>query len=277
MKKSIKILLAVTIVISMCLCLGGCRQLDDLRATHGYWTNENNKDSITLNGKEYIKAEGENIRLILNRANNISPITVTDKDVPVLLSITPLGKQFSISNDQKFIFGSIVTDESVDGYVTSVSTTLDEKAVYIRKDVYNKLKDKLNGEIEYTKHGFYYFYYDEKEDTDKIKYYNFTDSENEMINEILTTVEPEKNIELPYNFACISCIEKISEDDLFADSACDLYYDTVSGKFYLVIYNDADEDYSLMVYEVPQQYNNTMKKFTDKLKYDLEMSGIHIK
>ena len=271
MKKSVKILLSIALIAVMCLSLCGCQELDDMRAMHAVWTNEGSRDSITLNGNEYIKAQGKNIYNLLYKSIECSNIYVTKKDVPVLLSSSK-GETFIITDTKEIIFGNSSAAPEV-SYSVSVPTDIfftesysyvssEEDTIYVRKDIYNKIKDKLNSDVEYTTYGYSYYYFDEEKQTEVGKYFYMTDEQTKLINDILKNVEPEYDSGMTFGSAYIATVNKISSDHLFGDYAFDLYYDIDSDSYYLELLNDISSEYTYSLYKVPREHTNTFRVIT---------------
>lgn len=262
MKKSVRIILASALIITMCLCLCGCQQLDDLRAQHGVWTNKNSTESITIDGTEYIQLTGENLMNLRYHNMRSTPVYITKEDVPVLLASVFNDGQFSMTEDKNFIFNSESAEYEYSSIsfisVSSYSYAGYADVVYAKKDIYDTISNMLDGEINYTKYGYTYYQYNEEEGTDEVKEYTLTNHEVDTINEVLTVTKPELVDEPPFTANYITSIDKISDNEWFAEYCFEIYKDDVKDTYYLVDFNSID----IKLWVVPKEYNATFDNIT---------------
>ncbi len=100
MKRTVKIISLLLAILVIGAALTGCNKLDEMRATHAVWTSQDNGDSITLGDKVYKRTKVPS--RILNMGKDVILLSITDNDVPVLLS-EEFGNTGRLSADGKFI------------------------------------------------------------------------------------------------------------------------------------------------------------------------------
>ncbi len=205
MKKTIKILISVLLLTLLSATLVGCKQLDDLKRNRGIFLDES-KEEIELRGHIYEKVqervmvgnkEGETYLI----ADEWS-LTVTDKDVPVLLAS---------SNGDTLRYNSRDEEDPVilSRYQESV------EYIYCREDYLETLKAKLdNVKLDH----FYYTKMMYSEEENKVVY------KKKLVSEKATEVI-NKTLARPYDPAM----------DL---AAADVYYEY--SEFKDLRYTDAD-------------------------------------
>lgn len=258
MKKATKLSALMIALFMICLCLGGCDELDDMREKQAFWTTKGSIESITLDGEEYKRLPGyDNPDPLYNVPDSGLAVNVTDPDVPVLLSDS-FAEYMNLSADKNFITGSLynIPVEWYDGYLPG------SDVIYCKTDIYDEVAEKINAGIEYTKYGFGCFEYDEEKMSDKRMYYYLTDEENDAINTIIEKVKPLTNNEIANNIYELS-FDKISEDKYFGKASYELYSNGIN-TYYLAQYSNALDIYTC--YEVPQEYNSIFKKFEDNFR-----------
>lgn len=235
MKRLLRILCVVLSVVAIAL-LTGCKELDALRARQAFWDNGN----IRLGNYEYIP---------LTACAELQPtfeydddyITVTEKDVPLLLSVY-MGTELTKSTDGIFISASYYRySEDYDG------------SIYCRSDKYDEMQRRIAE--GFKPEGYCYSYNDyDTEDGITVKHYKLTQDEIAALNAVLSEVEPEAlpdNIDVNYDF-CVS-LEGCSGDLLFRSGFCDLY---LEGESYCIL---LEKDGKALIYSVPQKYNQAFK------------------
>ena len=120
MKRTLKILLAITLVALMSLSLSGCIEIDKLREQQAFFTEDGD---IIYKGKTYYSMSNYEYKLRnYNLFDRSSYINVTSAETPVLLSY--LGETGYISTDGIFI--------SLSGYIN----TYDVSDLFCHEDYY---------------------------------------------------------------------------------------------------------------------------------------------
>lgn len=248
MKNIKKLLLIITIVLTMCMFLGGCTQLDDMREQHAVWTVAGEDDSITYKGVEYKKLPPPEYpnEYFFGYSNTIY---VTDPDVPVLLSGS-YGEALDISKDDIYIYGYLFDNEYE--YISS-----GHDVYYCKAELYDEITAKAEEKIEYTKYA--YLYYDDMTDFSEIKAYYLTDKEMETVDKIVSEEKPLENSDIYNNGYYLVDLQKFSDDGYFCKASYEIYGDD-KGNYYLVDYTYSLDEYS--VYSVPKEMYSTFDNIT---------------
>lgn len=277
MKKFIKLSALILSLILICFCLGGCDEVDETRKKHATWTTPKSIDSITYNGKTYIKVNSElseKFPSVMYNNVNDNYVHVTDPDVPVLWSKL-FGCAMNISLDKNFIEGEYDyyyygdTDSIPYGnLLTAYDYMYEETALYCNEDIYEYVVNSVESGINYTSYGYRYTDgYDKYGEVISEAYYYLTPNEFNAINEVFDTVEPiikvEEYMEDEY---VIVYLDKISEDKMFATSNYGIYRDS-SGKYTLKDNYWKGEEYMQKRYAVPHHLTKTFDKITEKANY----------
>ena len=217
----------------LCVLFTGCTALDEARAAHGKW-DEN--DNIVLNGETY---------LLLPKCEYLSPvyssqiIYVTENDVPVLLKEF-LGSYMFLSDDGIFL-------ES------------DDALCYCRSDHYDEVVQHIrNG---FTPTGYYYSYFDFDEETYAYseKYYRLTATQVSALNAVLDTVAPVSQppvVNLEYDY--IAEMMAYDRELYFCQYACDVLSN--DGRYYVVEYTETNT----LLYEVPLEHYGAFHALMEK-------------
>lgn len=128
--KKIKRIFAVLLVFIIALSCTGCAELDEMRAAHATWVDDN-RQTIQWNGSTYKRLPDNNLFAIWEYGYDF--ITLTMPDVPVLLS-----EQFGIS-----------LDCSVDKIFLENSWNDDGDPIYYcRDDRYDAVLKQMTGKID---------------------------------------------------------------------------------------------------------------------------------
>lgn len=108
MKKYVKLFSVALLTLLLCMSFCSCKELDELRDSHGVWTNEG-RTTISFQGKEY---------KLLPACKDLSLIPATDNygvvskpDVPVLLG-RRYGEHMRISQNQEMLVSGHWDDNS---------------------------------------------------------------------------------------------------------------------------------------------------------------------
>ncbi len=87
MNKKIKLIALCLAVLAFAALFTGCDYLDELKANHAILSED--KETISFRGETYKKLpDGENLYISQIYTDNFNDISITDADVPVLLSTT---------------------------------------------------------------------------------------------------------------------------------------------------------------------------------------------
>lgn len=240
MKNKRKFLVMILALLIMCLCLTGCDELDDMRAKQAFWTTELDRTSITYNNTEYkaLDLRGSYGNPLYN-VNASEQVSITEKDVPVLLS-NSYGMSGDISKDEVFI----------QTWLYDETTYSSNEALYCRADMYDSVSKTIADGIEYTNYGTGFFKWNEKEMQDEWIYYYLTEDEIDAINKVFDEVKPVENTNIQAKSSYVCAIDKVSKDKMFGNHSFELFSD-IAGNYYIVKYTDFNEDY--VHYEVPQE------------------------
>ena len=247
MKKFSKIFALILAVVMMCLCLGGCSELDKMREQQAFFTEKDNADAITYNGETYLKIDKfANLPDPLYNSDYNSSIYVTNPDVPVLLS-SSLGDWLDISADGNFLYGYIYTP-----FVTEYNGVYESsvESLYVKAELYDTVIAKIKEGIEYPLYGYSYYTYEEEDDYEgTLHYYYLNSDEIAAINKVIEEVKPTDDEEVIYNYSYALNFDKVSDDKFFGMYSYELYYNYYDG-YYLSYYSDSLETYSY--YKVPE-------------------------
>lgn len=249
MKTISKILVILALVATMCLCLCGCDELDEMKAQHATWTNENNRDSITYNDDQY-KLIPSNLTHNLKTSPTgikLDPVYVTEPDVPVLLSQDEC-TALCTNKDKTLIFGN---DDDID------QTFM----LYCRSDIYDEVLEKIESGIKYDGYGFSYQILDEEDGGFTEDFYTFDSYQNDVINEIESTCKKNHFDKLYEPGVYVTTLTRISDNKLFYSNYRDVYYYNETGKYYL-IENNIDKGTSSVI-EIPKEYNDTFDEIKE--------------
>lgn len=229
MKKLIKFaavsLAAAMMVLSFC----SCKQLDEAKKSQAFWSGKKG-EAIVYGGEKYVKLPKCEILSAQGK-----DITVTDKDVPVLLS--------NMYGD-RFIYDSKHGIMSPKG---------DGDIFYVSADKY----DEVTARIKERKLDKYCVR--TVDDMDE-RWYVVDDSVIEAINAAIGSAQAADFSE-EYLINAVYDLEKCDKDILLADPGdfVDIYCYEIDGKaFYTVDYKGESE------YLIPEQYNKTVDGFIQK-------------
>lgn len=240
MKNKRKFLVMILALLIMCLCLTGCDELDDMRAKQAFWTTELDRTSITYNNTEYkaLDLRGSYGNPLYN-VNASEQVSITEKDVPVLLS-NSYGMSGDISKDEVFI----------QTWLYDETTYSSNEALYCRADMYDSVSKTIADGIEYTNYGTGFFKWNEKEMQNEWIYHYFTEEETEAMDKVLDEVKPVYHSNIQIEGYYVTAIDKVSEDKLFGSYNYELYTDD-SGNYFILKLAEFSDDYSY--YEVPTE------------------------
>ena len=250
-----KTLLVIALISTMCLCLCGCDEIDEMKAQQATWTTENNHNSITFNGDEY-KLIPSNLTYNLKASPsnlNLNPVYVTEPDVPVLLSHDKC-KALETNTDKTLIFGKD----------NDFNRTF---MLYCRSDIYTEVLERLENGINYDGYGFSYSERNDDDGSLKEKFYTLDSAQNDVINKIENTCK-KNHFDMIYEPGMhVTKLTKISEDNLFYSDYREIYFNIDNGKYFLTEYN-YNENTSTVI-QIPDEYNDTFKEIRE-IAVDIE-------
>ncbi len=234
MKKT-KRLLALLMAVLLCLSLCGCDRLDELRKMQGFWQEDG---SILWNGHVY-----KRLPTVLDNINldsNHEDISVTKKDVPVLLSVI-VGDGFSVGR------GGIL----LDGYMPDT----DAIAHYCRADKYEQVCGMATDDFAIATYGYEYYDFE----TGTYKDYVLTKEQKDRLAKIYSTA---KKREQTYeeNGEYEVSIYGYSADDLF----CRYLFGIVKNEKGVLTLQDDEYIYTVSKVDYPF-CEEVMKTYMDSL------------
>ena len=245
MKKSIRITSLLLALLMLALPLVGCDRIDEMRAKQGFLLD---KDTISFNGETY-KRLYTNEHVVLY---NIRRLSITDKDVPVLLSEWydyPERGRYNIEENDVFIRWTHPDSPP---------------KVYCRTDWYDSVVNALENGIDYNKCCYYHFSLDKADNVWKDMRYILTDEERAAIEDIIDNgVQIEGHSTsgdeiLPIKYCTVNgFFEKESNIELLvSESLC---------------YVSTGKDENKTIYIVPENYkaifDNMLKAFRGSHKF----------
>ena len=210
MKKSLQKAALVLIVCLLCISLGGCGALEEMRARHAKWSDVG---SVLCGDIEYFPIEGsDHLYPAINYLGNA--FRVTESDVPVLLSL----------------FVSDLLYSSDDGiFLESFETG----ALYCRSDYYDEVSQKLQDGFDTVGYCYDYYTYDE-ENYDYVEHtYRLTDEEVAAVDAVLkegkaTVIPAVADVDYDYGVELMSCDESM----LFRTYEVDVC--SIDGAYYIL-------------------------------------------
>lgn len=243
MKRTLKILLSITLVALMSFSLNGCILIDKLREQQAFYTESGD---LIYNGKIYSRIYSEYIldNYVLSEPG--SPINVTSAETPVLLSflgdmgyISPNGIFISFdSSDSSFLFCHEDYYEDVIEFFEKAKTqpdnlkyyypVVDHNAQIITNESYTLSQEEFTAVINASKEG-------------------STVDESQVISEYFSNMyysSDTLNLEVP---------------------VFDVYYG--NGDFYIGIYDENAKTPPYYTYiKVPEKYNDAFERIFSKAK-----------
>ena len=252
MKKMSKILAIILAVLMMCLCLGGCDEIDQMREEQAFWTDNDSADSIEYNGQIYKKIDvSTNVPDPLYNSTREKYISVTDMDVPVLLS-NSFGDYLEVSDDENFIYGYVYHKNKTE-YKGVYESSIE--SLYCKDDIYDAVVSKIKEGIEYTLYGYEYYTFDGEDDyVGKHHYYYLKDDEVKAVDKVINSVKPTEDDYVVYDYEYVLELDKVSDDKFFGKHTNELYYNAING-YYLGQYSESLGTYKY--YKVPDKLTET--------------------
>lgn len=246
--KKMKRLLCLTLALALCLSLGGCRQLDDMKSRHATWMDNGN---ILWNDNVYIplyttSTAGDYEYVEELNWEDSEVIHVTKPDVPVLLS-ERLG-----TNGYTGAGGMLL---EVNSYVVTLHNAEEYEYVntfYCRADMYNWALDALQNGYEIQEYGYYFYDYETGEETRG----GLTNAQRQAIEDTLHNVTPMdsyRNEHYDYYDHSLT-ISAYSTAHLFSQAIGELFYNNGQYCIEQSAYDD-DGNYSGKTYVIPKKYN----------------------
>ena len=234
MKRIFRVLALILITVILASSLSGCLLIDEMREEQAFIGEEN---TIEYKGKKYMLLPvDEALKPIAIKNNSVS---VTEKDVPVLLSAI-MGMPYDVSDDGVFIF-----TYSVDSYLC-----------YCIEDYFDEISKKLANGYDMNSFCYEYFNYEE----DEYRFYQLSEEEKDAVLYVIRNVEPQ---ELPVgamlDYDYLANIEACSDDMYFRK---DIARITVKNSVYQVVITEYEgtENEQTLLYRVPDDLNNVFEK-----------------
>lgn len=232
MKRTVLRLTTALLVLTLCVGLTGCGALDSLRARHGSYQNADTMESFTVGDTVYRRIESNGM-LAPSIDFEGSPLLVTTKDVPVLLSF--------------FLGDALYTSE--DGiFAESLSTGV----LYCRGDHYDNINRQLTEGFEPTGYCYEYTVYDDITESFKSRTYRLSAAEEEKVlsivqSELSVTVPANASVDYDYAVDIMSC----DDTTLFREYVFSI--GSLNDTYYIFGELDSDESWSITV---PEAYNS---------------------
>ncbi len=223
MKRTVKIIALCLALMAFTALFAGCDALDEMKANHAILSDD--RETLSFNGEIYKKLpEGANLYYSSYYGNAFNRITVTNEDVPVLLSNTYChSSQYDATRD---IFRVYIFEEpehySKDFFYSYVYTTDEaDKVFYCNEKDYDRYVNVIESGVmdhigfEYETETEYFYYY-----------YKLDIASQEASNEILGYIKnPEKltskvheEIAENYDSECLQCnLYKCDSEGLLAE------------------------------------------------------------
>lgn len=229
MKKAVRMLCVFLSLILICVSFSGCDVIDDMRKEQAFWDEDYtviymNEEYKSLPSSKYLNPVYDEFKTI----------SVTDSDVPVLLSFL-FGEQFYLSDDGMFIFKG-ASSSGPDSY-------------YCHTDIYDEVLERI--ENGFAPESYCYEYYDYNNDDRKSRI--FSEEEISAIRSIKETVAATI---LPdaasLDYEHMISVEECTLDLLFKNYVYDLCI--ANGKYYLVEHTDD----GTLLYAVPEELSQTV-------------------
>ncbi len=231
--KQIKRIAALTLILVQLFLLCGCNALDQMRETQAFY----DVGKINRNGVIYqLLPSCEELN---PPADLTSIVYVTPPDVPVLLSRLLANEQLWLSTDGNFLI------------------SLYDDNIYCRQEMHQQMSQRIREGFTPEVVCYSYETYDEETDDVSEDTYILTDEQVEVIELIISTVEPQTMGEgwwLDYDWSV--ALEECSADMLFRRSDLEI---AVSGRtFYLLLYTDTET----LAFTVPTGCNAQLEEIT---------------
>lgn len=231
MKRTLKISVAIFLVISVCFSFSACNFIDSQRELQVF-----EKDGkLICNGQTYVELPAEAIAELNVDIRDF--VFITDDDVPLLMMYF-YGNAAFTDKDRKII--AQLGDDS--------------ESVYCREDLYQTILDGAENAV-YDKYVVDLFFEDEELEIPG----NFSLTESQ-IEAIESTVKNSSPLDIdPYELSAETylTVYKMTEDELFSLYVCDIYATATS--YYII-------DVDGTVYPVSEEYETEISSIT--AKYD---------
>lgn len=185
MKKSIKLILCLTLIAVMSFSFCSCAMLDDAKKSHGIYSED--KNEITIDGVVYklapeeihkIYSSGANIPYQNSYNNKYKSVFVTEKDVPVLVS-SFVGDYYEIYKKGKMLYTYDYYYDDISENVIIGSSFGTFASETVEGVINDEEKEELLEDYKYYSYdedfGEYYFY----------SYYIKADEYDAIVNELM--------------------------------------------------------------------------------------------
>lgn len=254
MKKTIKSVLAVLVVFSVCLSLCSCNWLDEMKSDQAFFNED--KTCINFGENTYSLLPDSYGTDYINLGFEYEYIYVTESDVPVLL-MSIFGEYADVKSDQT-ILGIIDDTDYTTKYYCRDDIYHDVLEVVSAKshdnycvEIYKEyIEDEETGEITEINNGYaddgYYF-----NSTFTYEYVILEDEIKDVINDIISEGTPVSQSEADINWDNVGCVEIYQCDDntLVVIPSVTLYYGYYGRPCYLGV-----GDASMLYYPISNEY-----------------------
>lgn len=230
MKKVLKQISAFLLTLLLLLSFAGCARLDQMRQQQVF---ANADGSIQWNNCIYKRLP--DCEYLAPDVNYISPIYLTEPDVPVLLSQMIYIDHLFAGKDDRFLTGYWY-----------------ESTNYCREDVYDDICARILAPFTPDIVCYSYPVYDEETYEMENRYCILTPEQVAAINQVMETTQPVIQNE-GWNYTCEWAVTLLecSQDMLFRREYLDI---AINGSTYQLVLS---ADGETLVYSVPQSCNNT--------------------
>lgn len=259
MKKRLRLISLTLILLMVCFTFCGCTALDEMRAKHAFWK-DNEKTLITLNGEEYkLLPECETLSPV---CNSYYDYYVTESDVPLLL-MNMYGESISLNDDKDFVI--------LENYNDEYSAQYEPPKIYCKTNRYEEISNRINANEPLNNFCYEYETYDLDKGSYLSNLYFLTEEEEQAISTALSqgTISSlyAEEIYADFDIQIYCC----SEDALFRKYAFDLSITAQTA--YLTVEYFPDDGYTTdsMTIVVPDELYDTFygiaSKYIESAKY----------
>ncbi len=262
MKKILQKTVLILVVCVLCVSLGGCGALEEMRARHAKW-GENG--SVLYDGTEYFPIEipienWDGAHLSIDYLAD--PVRLTEPDVPVLLS-SFLPELLHVGADGIFL----------QSYETAT--------VYCRADYYDEITNKLRNGFETVGYCYEYPVYDEEWIYRKDQIYRLTDAEAAALDAVLTTGTAASIPAITENmYDYRAKIMRCDESMIFQEYLVDVYclngsyfvssFDNGTGYWWIWVPEEYNAVFDSMLKVQKERYEEEMSWYEDNYEYEYE-------
>ena len=232
MKKTIKRIVCFALVAALCLCFTGCKELDALRAQRVLYYQDSG--TLILDGKTYVE---------LPYCKEFNPpfgearwVTITEPDVPLLLSDIFYMDYGTVSEDGRFI-------------------TAFADVNFCEESIAAEVAARIKEGFHPTDMRYYYLVWNAEEYIYDECYFYLTEEQMNAVKRVMASVEPLTTNQISGNYSVT--LEWCTQDGWFSSEYVDLYQ--YNGRYALVNWGDGYGD-DMYIYEVPLEMNGIFEE-----------------